>query len=268
MWLRRLVDEQFSKSYGDDYFHAKTEKGENLLARSRVAEIEDRRSADTLRFARLIDATYFDDLVYCVCREDLYAKHFRVALDTAFPGGANFARGLLKKIQRARNQLCHSNPISVRSAEQVVCYSNDVIESLKLYYKELGMTEEYNVPSVIRIRDSFGSLTPKQPRPPHARTTKERRNKDQSSYLRPGEVLTIEVEVDPSFPSDSYEINWSVGGTRLSGPKITIELDKTHVGERLRFFCRVVSNEDWHRYGDCDDSLFIDYKVLPPPNNA
>ncbi|MEO3416399.1 hypothetical protein AAFO92_17240 [Roseovarius sp. CAU 1744] len=130
------------------------------------------------------------------------------------------------------------------------------------------MTEEYNVPSVIGLRDSFGSLTLEKSRPPHTRTTKERRHKDQSSYLRPGEVLTIEVEVDPSFPQDSYEINWSVHGTQVSGPKIVIELDNTHVSERLRFFCRVVSNEEWHRFGNYDDALFIDYKVLPPPKSA
>jgi hypothetical protein len=57
-----------------------------------------------------------------------------------------------------RNRLYHSNPISLHEAEQVVCYSNDIIESLKQHYGAIGMQSEYNVPTNLKFSDSFGNL--------------------------------------------------------------------------------------------------------------
>jgi len=79
----------------------------------------------------------------------------------------------------------------------------------------------------------------------------------------------LEVEVDSSFPRDYYTITWSY---RLShsdhrnyeGNRIVIDIDNTHVKEDFAIYCKVTSNEEWHRCGDYDDMVALIYKVLPP----
>jgi hypothetical protein len=65
--------------------------------------------------------------------------HFGIALKHAFPHGREEARTFLVRIMETRNSLAHVNAISSRTAEQVICYSNDIIDSLKHHYRDLGM---------------------------------------------------------------------------------------------------------------------------------
>ena len=80
-----------------------------------------------------------EDAIYIICKPELLKDHFRVPLAIAFPDGREEARTFLNRILAPRNNLAHANAISTRQSEQVVCYSNDVIDSLKQHYRAIGM---------------------------------------------------------------------------------------------------------------------------------
>jgi hypothetical protein len=89
------------------------------------------------------------------------------------------------------------------------------------------------------------------------------------SYLRPGDTLTIEVEVDPAFDKDEYIIRWQTVSKLPekipNGSKVIIHITPKQVAERFSVICTVVTNKEWHRMNEgMDDRLFLNYKVLPP----
>lgn len=92
-----------------------------------------------------------------MCKPDLFKDHFHNAFSKAFPDGHAEARTFLNRLLVPRNNLAHANAISIRQAEQIICYSNDVIDSLKNYYREIGMHQTYNVPTILKVIDSFGN---------------------------------------------------------------------------------------------------------------
>lgn len=271
-WLRRLIDETLQDSYGVNYLMATDKTGSNVINTPIRESIKTRYDAEPDRFSRLIDAALLDDCIRIICNPKLFQRHFREAFKTAFPDGDSLdeTRTFLKRLIEPRNLLYHANPISVRKAEQVICYSHDIIESLKIYYEELKMGQNYNVPMIIKITDSLGN---------EVHSTQITRNntgrgshdfsKEEKNFLRPGDTLMLEVEVDSSFPRNYYTITWSYINfypehSNYKGNRIVIDINKRHVREDFTIYCKVTSNEEWHRCGDCDDAVALIYKVLPP----
>jgi hypothetical protein len=86
--------------------------------------------------------------------------------------------------------------------------------------------------------------------------------------LRPGDNLSIEVEVDPTFSDDQFIIEWVVTSNNPSstfkGKKLALRIENSHVREDFTIYCNVTSNKSWHRLGDCDERLSLTYRVLPP----
>ena len=161
-------------------------------------------------------------------------------------------------------------PFRVRQAEHVICYTHDVIDAVKSHIKELNMEKEYNAPTIIKISDSNGSVF---------HESQIRRNstgrghieikQDKSTWLRAGDIISIEVEVDPSYASNEYSVLWTYtnpspehSGYRAS--KIAIKILEEHVNEVFTVYCSVISNKPWHRCGDVDDCVGLTYKILPP----
>lgn len=146
-WLRRLIDDLLSQTYGNYLGHEDAQG--NRLIRKRLAEqIEERRRKESNRYPRIVDAILLDDAIDIVCNPQLFKTHFRQPLSLAFPNGENEARTFLTRLLAPRNHLSHANAISVRQAEQVICYTNDVIDSLKSYYGNINMQSQYNVPLI------------------------------------------------------------------------------------------------------------------------
>jgi len=86
----------------------------------------------------------------------------------------------------------------------VICYCHDITDSLKEYYFKMGTEQEYNVPRIIQITDSFGNTI-------HLHKIENlffawHLNRDSKYFLRPGETLGVENEIDPSFEPSSYTI--------------------------------------------------------------
>jgi len=207
LWLRRLIDQQLTDAYGRDYLNARDEHGNNFIDAEIQRGIENRRAAETARYSRPIDAALLDDEIRIICNPQRY-RLFCEALAGAFPDGVEEARTFLSRLIEPKNRLDHANTISIRDAERVMCYSNDVIHSLMKHYDAtLGEGNGYNCPTIVRIIDSFGNDL----RPDIWLITTFSLYHTPAHWLRPGDLLSIDVEIDPAFPENMYEISWTTG---------------------------------------------------------
>lgn len=268
-WLRRLIDDTLTPVYGD-YFSYTDASGNRLIKNSLAQQVATRRAGEPLRYPRNIDAVLLEDAVDILCKPDLFQRHFQQAMSEAFPDGRDEARTFLSRLLVPRNNLAHANAISARQAEQIVCYSNDVIESLKNYYRAMGMQETYDVPLILKVTDSFGNaFTRSQFQPCHDGGIMLSFFDKPHLYLRPGDTLTLELEVDPAYDPSSYSVMWTSTKPWSSAPvvnaKAVIPITNKQVGQQFEVQCRVTTNREWHRmHMGADDFLMMYYKVLPP----
>jgi len=131
------------------------------------------------------------------------------------------------------------------------------------------MQSEYNVPTILKFSDSFGNVYFRNQMIDWAGGVMMDLSKQPTSVLWPGDVLTLEIEVDPAFDPTDYTISWTCSKGFVepipNGPKAIIRIATKHVAETWIITCRVVSNNEWHRMlsGE-DDVLMVFYKVRPP----
>ncbi len=184
---------------------------------------------------------------------------FKEALDFSYPQGKDEVRTFLERLIPIRNALSHSNPISVRQAEQAICYSNDFIDSLKFYYKERGMEKVWNVPNIIRAVDSFGNVFEN---PDDVLSFKIPQS------LHCGDTYSVSIEIDSSFPPRDYDIVWKNGITDVKSfsnvMKFVIKFTEKDIEDLHGIRCDVISHKNWHRHGYYDSKLFLLIEVLPP----
>jgi hypothetical protein len=162
---------------------------------------------------------------------DLFKDHFRVALRHVYPLGREEARHFLIRLRDIRNDVSHGRGCSLRRLEQAICYSNDLIESLQMYFGQNNMQKAFNVPSIIRFSDSLGntSYLENVPEDVNSRVVDLRRGGHGNLY--PGDTLLAEIEVDPSFQENEYDVAWDVfGGENGTGPVARIFILSKHVG--------------------------------------
>ena len=272
IWLRRVIDLTLSSDFGNDYIHAQDDaNGDFLLKKVLRESIQKRVANDPKRYPRDIDAALLDDEIYIVCHGKLYDRFFRPVFASHFPLGREELRTFLTRIIEPRNALAHSNPLSVRQAEQVICYSHDVIDAIKLHVEAINMAEDYNAPTIIKVNDSRGLVFhDSEIRKNRTGLGSVRLTEDRSAWLRVGDTLSLEVEIDPSFSPDDYQIEWSypnqkkreVGATPQN--RLLLDIREHHVSYVFTIHCNVTSNKSWHRFGLFDDSVAMSYRVLPP----
>lgn len=268
-WLRRLIDDQLSKDYGD-YFNHTDEHGNRIIKSILSQKVEERLSKEPSRYPRKIDGILLEDAVDIICNPKLYNAHFKPALQLAFPEGHIEARTFLARILTPRNNLSHANPVSARQIEQVFCYTNDITDSIKEFYRVTGMQQSYNVPQILKVRDSFGGVfTRSQCSSIHDGGICIDYLADDTKYLRPGDSVSFEVEVDPSFDSAQYTLTWNStkqwAETPSVGNRLSFSISNTQVGQMFDIQCSLVAKQDWHRmHMGADDFLMIYLKILPP----
>ena len=269
LWLRRLIDQVLTASYGN-YFDHVDEAGSRLISARITTPLGECVAREPERYSRPTDAVLLDDSISIICNPTLY-HHFRPALEMAFPEGCFEARTFLGRLIEPRNRLAHANPIRLRDAERIFCYSGDVIESISCFYKQNNMNQDFNVPLFIRFTDSLGSTYHRDQLQAFPGGGVGRMfNLEPQFDLRSGDTLTVEVEVDPTFSSESYSLTWSspngLPHPFSTGPKAVVVLTPKQVGEQFMLRCRLKTTNDWHRNtGDNDDMLTLCYRVLPPP---
>ena len=257
-WLRRLIDDVVRDKDGGTLLSLPMKK--EALNKALL-----RRETEPSRYPREVDALLFDDVIAIICNRQQYV-HFQDALSDAFQNGENEARTYLKRIVDPRNPLSHANEITSHQALQAMCYSTDILESLKAYYKKINMAQTYNAPSFIRIWDDRGNVGEAIQLP----TDGAVRHLDfKETQLRPGDVLLLEVQPDESFPEDSYNIRWVVNNISPpqygKGRKFSVVLENRHVSANgFMVSVEMISNKDWHRYGNADDRIGLRYSILPP----
>ena len=265
-WLRRIVDQKLG-DISASYESYSDEAGNFLIRKDIRDKASSRREKNPDRFPRFIDAVDLDELITVVCKQwDLFSD----PLSKAFPEGREEARTFLERIIGPRNKLAHANALSLREAEQAICYSGDVVDSLKEYYRNMGNQKDFNVPTIVQFSDSFGNVIYREQMIAVAPLGVMVDLKDNPRcYLHPGDILTFQIEVDPSFEPSDYSVSWTSFGPPILGsttaPKLVIPITLAHVGEQLDFRCTVTSKKEWHRSTSGFDDMFdAKYRVLPP----
>ena len=268
-WLRRLIDDTLQPKYGD-YFSASDVKGNRIIKSSIAQDANARRDLEPQRYPRKIDALLLENAIDIICNPQLFGDNFREPLKHAFPDGRDEARTFLKRVSSPRNNLAHANAISLRQAEQIICYTNDIIDALKAHYRHIGMQETYDAPLIIRVTDSFGNSYSRSQLPGvHDGGVSKNFIEIPEMHLRPGDVLTLDIEIDPSYDQATYNISWSStkpwSSEHPTERKVVIPITNRQVGQQFDVQCRITSNRDWHRMSmGADDFLMFWYKVLPP----
>lgn len=216
------------------------------------------------RYGRSVDALLIEDLVDVVCKKPLYDAAFKPALEVAFPHGNEEARTFLERITIVRNPAAHANPISVRQAEQVICYVGDVIDSLRAYFASRAMSDEYNAPRLLRMWDSLGNEFRAGPEPVFGAS--DDFGADPKNHLRPGDTLSIEIELDPAYDNEGIKVLWA--GNQFHEETTSLRWSRTmtnaDVAQAFILNIHIISNKPWHRFGSLDDGWHLLYRVLPP----
>jgi hypothetical protein len=257
-WLRKLVDRELHSRYGPQYLSKAGWK--RALADYVATQIKDHPG----KFAREIDATTFEQLADIVCHPNHWAE-FQPGLKEAYPDGPQEARTFLDRLRNVRNDVAHGRECSSRQLERARCYSNDIADSVKNYFREMNLEKEFNVPTFVAFHDNQGNAGPLTPGA-YFRTV----NLSDGAHKRlyPGGTLLLEVEVDASFDSEKYRVNWilkTAPGGGGDGSIAKIELTQAHVGERMEVQFQLATTNSWHRdSGGKDDVLDVHYRVLPP----
>ena len=265
-----VIDIALRPEFGENYIDAQNRaNGQYVFKKAFREELSERVCREPARYPRHIDAALLDDEIYVVCHPELYAKFFKKFFASSYPLGNDELRFFLERIAVPRNLLAHSNPISVRQAEQVICYSHDAMDAIKDQMETLNMGKDFNAPTVIKIFDSNGSVFyDAQIKRNSTGRGGVNLSEDRSRWLRVGDTLSVEVEVDHSFSPDDYRIEWVYKNQKTEhtvplGNRITIDILECHVGFEFAIYCKVISNRSWHRCGDVDDCVSLIYKVLP-----
>jgi len=265
-WLRIVIDRELRTNYVTNYINAKDDKGNFLLNGNIRKEIETRYNSEKSRYPRPIDACLLDTAIEIITKPHLFKLHFRKYFELNFKIGREMVAEVLNRLIHPRNCLYHSNPISIRALEQIVCYTNDIIDSIKDYYNKNNMNEEFNVPKILRFTDSFGNSQYREQFNPNNIGKKHLSFIKPEFYLYPGDKLKIEVEMDTTFKRTDYTIKWgsAKGINNVDDSNIlNLLIEERHIGDNIDIQIRVVTNESWHKFGHCDDFLLIRYRVLP-----
>ena len=268
-WSRRLLDETLRNHYGANYFDHMVSDKQPLVKGEIKRRIEQRMADNPGRFPRKIDAILMEDIEYFLCRDDLYDKHFKSVLEPFFSGIAE-VRKVLGRLIPIRNKLSHGNTISLHEAEQCICYTGDFVAVYKQHYAVLGKDKEYNVPIILRIKDSLGHDFIRESSQGQwemhcygYRTPKV--------ALRSGDEYKLWIEVDSSFDSSFYDIRWIVKQdyttliNKGTGRIIQFTLTNKHVSYAPEIVIELITKRDWHRFHEIDDQVVIHLESVLPP---
>lgn len=263
MWARRLIHEKLTNKYGMGFINYKTSNENFLIKREIRDHILSMQQNNHGRFHRAVDTLFFEHIIYFLCNPTFYRDMFGDALKYAYPNGCQEARVFLERLTPIRNSLSHSNPISIRQAEQAICYAHDFVEGLKQYYKEKGEEQMWNVPRIIRITDSLGNVYD-NPTDSHGQKSIFQPKQD----FRHGDTYSVTVDVDSSFPETDYDIIWENQYNEVAEFKnkkhFVITFGDMDVSENHKIECTINSHKPWHKYQYYDCQILLMFPVYPP----
>ena len=150
-WLRKLIHYQLSKTNGEEYLSKGNWK------RDLIEQIIRKKTKNSAQLDREIDATTFDQAIDILCHPNCWGTEFKVPLHPVYPFGREEARFFLSQLKDIRNEVSHLRNCSMRQLEKAICYSNDLIDAIKAFFKDINMQRVYNVPMIVRYVDSIGN---------------------------------------------------------------------------------------------------------------
>lgn len=267
-WARLMLHLVLTEKFGADYIHAKNPDGNYKFKTKLVEKADEMIKNEPGRFPTHLDTLFLEELIYMLCHQDVYPL-LSPHLKDFYPEGKEELKTFLGRVLSVRNKLSHSNPFSHRDAQRAVCYSNDFIDAVKHYFEQKNMTKEFNVPTIIKVTDSFGneSIPADMAETIIYRINDPETKKPKVLYL--GDRFSLTLEMDPSFPETDYHLEWlNREGIEIldNGKKINVTIGNKLIGENVLIGCNVVSHNDWHRYGDHDQTLILQFKALPSPS--
>lgn len=257
-WLRKLAHYKLGGERADYITGGKWKKDRMNAAVSKLTKYPD-------KYKRQIDSTTFEQLIYIVCHPEYWKDNFHPALQSAYPLGAEEARIFLERLKDIRNDVSHGQSCSARQLERAICYSNDVSDSIKLFFRDINMGQEYDVPMFTKYSDNAGNSSNFEGISVEINNRILDLRKSQTGDLRPGDTLVAQIEVDQSYDRSGYNVFWRGFGFRdIEGNIASIAIGNAHVGVQVELVFRVITHRDWHRQHGVDDQIIIVYRVLPP----
>ena len=259
-WLRKIIHYELSKSLGPNYLSV-----EGVIKKELIRQAEEKTRQLGTAVLRPVDTTTFEQAIYLITHPTLFSDFFRASLSDAYPLGREQALLYLRRLKDIRNDVSHGRGSTARQVEQAACYANDLIDSLKAYFRKIGMDQTYDVPMIVRFIDNRGNESHLQDLSTNVHLRILDLRPSGRADLYPGDVLVAEVEVDQSYDESEYHLFWRVtGSSRAQERKARFQLENRHVSEQFELIFDVVSKRDWHRQSGVDDRLTLLYRVLPP----
>lgn len=266
-WARIFIHNILTEKLGEDYIHATGKDGNYRIKKDVVKHIDKMMTENPSRFPTPVDALFIEDIVYILCKDDFYRNYFSEYLRVMYPEGNSELRTFLSRLTPIRNKLSHTNPFSIREAEQCVCYSNDFIECIKNYYAMTGQDKEFNVPTIIRANDSLGNeYIIKEDNFPWVSIEIGNPEREEKQVFYSGEKFSLTLTIDPSFDKNTYTLEWDKSdGVEVvnNGEQINVTITNKLIGERVILTCKLITTNEWHRYSEYDQQLLVRFKALP-----
>ena len=264
VWARRLIHEKMVEAYGDNFASKQLADGNYLIKSEIRKHINTMMAKEPTRFHRAVDTLFIDQIIYFLCHPVWYKDLFKPALDYIYPQGKDEAREYLNRLVPIRNPLSHSNPITMHDVERAVCYSHDFIEGLKEYYKARGEEQVWSVPRIIKVKDSLGNVF-NNPVDQNGRSSIF----VVKNELHCGEKYSVEIEVDPSYSKDQYNIVWEGNDGKedkrfKNNEKYTIQFNIKDIAQLHLIGCKIIQKKEWHKYTYHDCRIWLHLTVLPP----
>lgn len=265
-WARTIIDSELTKNLGVNYFDLELAPNVPVVKKSIRDKTAQMMISNPQRFHRKIDTLFLDEIIYLLCRNDLYKRFFKDFLDLIYPDGNAEARTYLNQLVPIRNCLSHSNPISIRDAERCICYTNDFIDGVKQYFYDKGEERVFNTPNAIKLNDSLGNEFQLNKDTMFESICINRTGTTQLHQFHLGERYSAWLTLDPSFTPEQYTIEWHIECGRHLGndSRLDIEIAEDMIRERCPIYCTIKSTKSWHRYRGYDQQFAIVFQVLPP----
>lgn len=265
-WARTIIDSELTKNLGVNYFDLELAPNVPVVKKSIRDKTAQMMRSNPQRFHRKIDTLFLNEIIYLLCRNDLYKRFFKDFLDLIYPDGNAEARTYLNRLVPIRNCLSHSNPISIRDAERCICYTNDFIDGVKQYFYDKGEERVFNTPNAIKLNDSLGNEFQLNKDTMFESICINRTGTTQLHQFHLGERYSAWLTLDPSFTPEQYTIEWHIECGRHLGndSRLDIEIAEDMIRERCPIYCTIKSTKSWHRYRGYDQQFAIVFQVLPP----
>ena len=260
IWARRIIHNKLTTEYGENYFETDIGNSEKVLNKEHYKKYINIITKNPSRCNRPVDALFIESLIYILCKQKLYKTLFKEVLDYSYPQGVEEVREFLGRLINPRNSLAHANPISIRQAEQIVCYINDFVDTIKEYYIRIGEDKMWNTPFIIKATDSLG----KEYYPNENKTLFEVFQVDKIFSV--GDTYKIWVEIDNSFNEDSYRIEWRFfdSGAILSpSHECCITFSVAEISANKSLSCKIIQNQEWHKHSHFEHEIVFSFDVLP-----